>query len=482
MQKLIDRKTTIIHKNGQNVSEFLAPKKGLTLFGLFTFSRAGSLVKNTITALKEPVLKSSPLNVPRVNLTTVKNWVALEEKIVHDYKEQKTAQSKSIVSLPKTPTKQPLPGSSNLNDQGKKASVSLAAKKGFSLFGFIASPKIESRKSGADLPQKPSSKSSRLDIPRVDLTTVRNWVALEEKIVHDYKEKKTVQFKRVVPLSQAPTKQSRPVFETFSTQTAVSSPSISPALKDTLRGSGEVFSTLGRFLLVLGGLAVGVFILSHIQTTFSNRETLQKLVQLQNEKEQLGQSYATLKNVSEGQRAEMKWLNSQLHDMALQVKTAKADRIAYERNLEKKYREELMRITVRYESELAALRGTVQTQNAIVDALKAQVQAFEKVIDQAGMSALSGAAAGLSQEPFSMSETSVLQGKVTSVNEQQGFVVLNMGATQGVHSGRWITIIRSGIGLAVGRIDRVYPTMSVAVFRNAGILQVIQEGDSVSFS
>ena len=76
----------------------------------------------------------------------------------------------------------------------------------------------------------------------------------------------------------------------------------------------------------------------------------------------------------------------------------------------------------------------------------------------------------------------MLQGEVTSVNARQGFLVINLGADQGVRSGRGITISRGNIELAVGRTDRVYPTMATAVLRSAGMLQVIQEGDTVSFS
>jgi biopolymer transport protein ExbB/TolQ len=372
MQKLSDTKIKIIHRNGQNVSGIPAPKKGLTFFGFFNSPKAETRGKNAVAVLKEPASKNSQPSVPRANLTAVKNWVALEEKIVHDYKEQRETLLKSATPSPKTPAKQP-----------------------------------------------------------------------------------------------------PPAFETFSTQTAVSSSPRTSKLKDPLRDTGTTFLKLGKVLLVLGGLAVGVFVLLNIQKSFSGQEVSQRFVQLQSEKEKLSRSYADLEAASEDQSAEIKWLNGQVRDMASEIKKAKAEKAAFEQALEKKYREELMRITVRYESELAVLRDQVQTQSAIVNALKAQGQAFEKIIDQAGMSALSGAAAGL---------PSVFQGEVTSVNARQGFVVINLGAAQGARSGRWITISRSGIGIAIGRIDRVYPTMSVALLQSRGMLQVVQEGDNVFFS
>ncbi|MFA7255309.1 MAG: hypothetical protein WC133_04345 [Candidatus Omnitrophota bacterium] len=380
MQKLSDKKITIISRSGQSVSGPVASKKKLNFFGFFDSPRTETHGKNTTTAFKEPALKTPPLNVPRANLAAVRNWVALEEKIVHDYKEQKTA-----------PLKSP------------------------------------------------------------------------------------------VPFSKTPGKQLYPAFETFSTQTAVSAAPRISRLKDPLRDSGKTFSGSGKFFLSVG-LVAGVFVFLYVQGIYQDRAASQMLAQLQSEKEQLGRSYAALKNASEEQSAEMKGMDSRFQDMVLELKTAKADKIAYEQGLEKKYREELMRITVRYESELAALRGTVETQQSIVNALKAQSRAFDKIVDQAGMSALSGAAAGLSREPFSTGRGSLSQGEVTSVNGKQGSVVINRGADQGVRSRSWITIFRNGIGLAVGRIDRVYPTMSVAVVRDAAMLQVIQEGDTVAFA
>ena len=482
MQKLSDEKIKIIPGSGQNVSGPLDPKRGF-LFGFFTSPRAETRWKNNATALKEPALKSPRLNVPRVDLTAVRNWVALEERIVHDYKEQKTAQFRSAIPLSKTFAQQLLPGPSNLNNQEKKMSSTLATKKEFTLFGLFISPRAEIRgKNTSTALNKPVLKSPRLNVPRANLTAVRNWVALEEKIVHDYKEQKTAQFKRAVPLPQTLAKQPLPAFETFTTQTAVSLPPSIPKLKDPLRGSKKAFSGIAGFLLVCGWLALGTFIFLHVQETFSSRKISQKLTQLQNEKKQLEKSYAALENVSEDQGVEMEWLNGQLRNVALELKTAKADKVVYEQGLEKKYREELTRITVRYESELAALRGTVQTQNAIVNALRAQSQVFGKIVDQVGMSALSGAAARLSQGPFLTGGTSMLQGKVASVNGRQGFVVINLGSEQGVRYGRLIIVSRDGTELTIGRIDRVYPTMSVAIVRDAGMLQVIREGDSVSFS
>jgi hypothetical protein len=257
-------------------------------------------------------------------------------------------------------------------------------------------------------------------------------------------------------LSRTPEKQPLPAFETFSTQTAAFSSRSIPKPRDSFLGAGKIFLKQEKFLLVLGWFAAGVLMLLYVQQAFLSHEASQKLSQLKNEKKLLEQSYVVLRDTLEDQRAEMRWLNSELQDTTSELKTAK--------------------------SEINVLRNAVQTQNAIVKALKAQSQAFEKIIDQGGMSALSGAAAGLSGEQFSTGRTSVPRGEIAAVNERQGFIVVNMSAAQGAYPGRWITISRNGRGLAVGRIDRVYPTMSVALLRNPGMLRVVQEGDSVLFS
>jgi len=278
--------------------------------------------------------------------------------------------------------------------------VSAPVKKG-SFFGLFASRRDEApRENTATLLKEPSLKSSSLNVPHANLSAVKNWIALEEKIVHDYKEQGTAPLKNAASLPEISTKQARPAFQTFSVQTGVSLSSSVPKLKASLRASERKSSKLGKFLMITGGLAAGALVFLYFQATFSNRETSQELAQLQSAKDKLSWSYAVLKNASENQSAEMKWMQGQYRDMASELRAAQAGKVSTEQSLEKKYREELMRITVRYESELAALRNTVETQQAIVNALKAQGRAFDKIIDQAGMSALSGAAAGLSRDTF----------------------------------------------------------------------------------
>jgi len=365
----------------------------------------------------------------------------------------------------------------------KNVSRPLTSLKGSTFFSFFTFSKKDEarRKSGIAAFKESVLKSPRLHISRTHLSAVKNWAALEEKIVHDYTGQKAVSPKSSSHPAKNPEKQPLPAMETFTTRTAVPSLPSASKIKKSLRGSKRVFSGVAGLFLACGWLAAGVFIFLYLQQPSSSRGISRKLAQLQDEKARLEQSYAALKSSSENQSAEMKWQNRQLRDVAMQLRKAKAEKAAYEQGLEKKYSEELMRITVGYETELTALRGTVQTQNAVVSALKAQSQAFDKIVDQVGMSALSGAAAGFSQGTLS-TEGTLPQGVVTSVNKQNGSLVFSMGEDQGARSGHWITISRNGVELAAGLIDRVYNTMSVAKIQDAGMLQLIQEGDSVSFS
>jgi len=363
-------------------------------------------------------------------------------------------------------------------------SVSTPVKKAGSFFGLFAPTGAEGRaKATRAVLKEPLVKGVPPRVPKVDPDLVKSWVGLEEKIVHDYKEQKSAFFKHRPLLSQTPLKPKPfvPAFETFSTQTTFSLSSSVPKLKEAVRLPKKTSRGTGRSFSVLVGLAVCALGLVYVQGILSSREASRQLVQLQDEKKQLEQTYAALKNVSASQTAEMQGLNSQLRDRAAELKTVEEQSNVFNQNLEKKYRGELMRLTVQYETQLKALREAVQTRDAIVNALRAQIQAFEKIMDPARIAAVSGGAAGFSRRPFSGTGMSALQGSILSVNGRQGFVVVNLGSDQGARSGRGVIISRNGVELTSGRIDRVYPSMSAVLVRDEEILSRLQEGDGISF-
>ena len=371
-----------------------------------------------------------------------------------------------------------------IRGNGQSVPVPSPVKKGLTLFGLFAPAGAEARgKAAVSAVKEPLPRGIQPHVPRADLDAVKNWVGLEEKIVHDYKEQKIASFKRPPLLSKAPVKPSLPAFETFSTQTTVSLSSSVPRFKDpVVRLPKKASHGIGRSLSVLAWLAVCALVFVYVQGILSSREASRQLAQIQSEKQQLERSYAGLKSASAHQTVEMQWMNSQLRDMALELKTAQDQKNVSSQSLERRYREELMRLTVQYEAQLNALRGALQTRDAIVNALKAQTEALEKLIDPARIAAVSGVAAGFSRQPFFGTGTFGPQGKILSVNGRQGFVVIDLGSEQGARSGRWIMISRDGTELTTGRVDRVYPSMSAVLVHDAGILPMLQEGDTVSFS
>ena len=335
-------------------------------------------------------------------------------------------------------------------------SVSAPVKKSGSFFGLFASTGAENRgKATLAVLKEPLPKVAHPHVPKADRELVKSWVGLEERIVHDYKEQKSAFFKHRPLLSKTPVKPkpSVPAFETFSTQTTFSLSSSSPKLKDPVRIPKKASRGIGRSLSMFAGLAVCALVLVYVQGVLSSQAVSRQLVQLRNEKKQLEQSYAVLKNASANQTAEMQWMNSQLRTRATELKTAQDQNNTFSQNLEKRYRGELMRLTIQYETQLNTLREAVQTRDAIVNALRAQTQAFEKIMDPARIAAVSGGAAGFSRR----ARTPAFQGSILSVNGRQGFVVVNLGSDQGARSGRGVIISRDGVELAVGRIDRVYP-------------------------
>jgi ElaB/YqjD/DUF883 family membrane-anchored ribosome-binding protein len=311
------------------------------------------------------------------------------------------------------------------------------------------------------------------------LGAIRNWAGQEEKIVRDYKEQRRALFARHSLRPESPEKSSPKAFETFSTQTTFSG---IPGTSKTVRVPGKASRFFGKVLPVIAWLAACALVLVYVQGILSSREASRQLAQVQSEKKQLEQSYAALESTSVHQAAEMRWMSSQLRDQAAELKTAQDQKESMGRSLEKRYAEELMRITLQYESELDALRGAVQTRDAIVNALKAQMKAFEKFVNPAKIAAVSGGAAGISRQPFAGAGTPGVQGQILSVNGRQGFVVIDLGSERGAHSGRLVVISRNGTELTTGRVDRVYPSMSAVLIHDAGISSTLQEGDAVSFS
>lgn len=371
-----------------------------------------------------------------------------------------------------------------IDKNGRDVPDPMTLKRGGAFLGFFASLGAEFReKTGAALVKEPLLKGLHRPISRADLATVKNWVSLEEKIVHDYKEQKTVLLRRPVsPLNIPEANPILPAFETFSTQTTAFLLSSSSKFKALTRPPRGFSPHIERFLWALGWLVVGGLMFFYVQGNLVRHDAVRQLTELQNEKKQLEKSYNNLEKTSAIQDVEIKWLNHQLREMDEAPGSVTNEGTAYDRGGEKKYREELVQLTIQYEIQLDALRRAVRTRDAVINALETQSRVLKSIIGQVRMAAISGVASNFFQRPSLNTGTSLSQGHVLQVNGRQGFIVIDLGAEQGAGSGREVTISRGGVVFADGRVDRVYPTSSAVVIHDGGMLPVIQEGDNVSFS
>jgi hypothetical protein len=224
-----------------------------------------------------------------------------------------------------------------IDKNGQDVPDPITLKRGAAFFGFFVSLGAEFReKTGAALVNEPLLKSLHLPISRADLATVKNWVSLEEKIVHDYKEQKTALLRHPAPPPKTPEGNPPiPAFETFSTQTTAFLSTSSSKLKALAHSPRRFFPGIERFLWTLGWLVVGGLVFFYVQGTLARHDAVRQFTELQNEKKQLEKSYAGLEKTSAIQNAEIKWLNRQLHETDEALRSVKNERTAYDRSGEK---------------------------------------------------------------------------------------------------------------------------------------------------
>ncbi|HRY85906.1 MAG TPA: hypothetical protein P5561_05200, partial [Candidatus Omnitrophota bacterium] len=423
--------------------------KETSFFSFFSSSGPDHRAKTASTALKEPVLKKTPPSIPQANLVTVENWVAMEEKIVHDYTERKAV----LPSKPVSPA---------------------TSAKGLGLFRFLTSLRSALSKQNKTVPVKESfRKPSPLRMPRmpqIDLSKIKKWSGAEEKTVGKLIEKKITPAALATSSTKTPERPAPAAFEAFNTRTTVSLNTVKPSSKVEPKGSFKISWTA---LLLPGWVLAGVLVFLVTQEFFKNQEMSSQLAQVTSTKNWLERSYADLKQSSVEKSAEIQWLNSQIREMTEELSAVKGQRDAY--------KADIARLTARYESELNRLRDDLSTKDAVVSGLKAQIRAFEGILDKGGIAAVPGA---VSQVFSSQAEgpSSMARSRVVEINVRQGFLVIDAGYEQGIDYGASVVISRGGRGLTMGRVDRVYPTMSTVIVPDKKILNNIFEGDSVSFT
>ncbi|HOW59281.1 MAG TPA: hypothetical protein PLO78_06110 [Candidatus Omnitrophota bacterium] len=386
---------------------------------------------------------------------------------------------------------------SNLtNSQG--VSAHRVSKKSFSLWGFlnVAGPMAGSGEHGKTLLKEPSKGPVFQNSPSSNTSKVRKWVGLEEKVVRDYKRKSLFPFEKSVPATKpaanvikSPALEKQKTADAFIAQTVTlsSSPLSRPIGPVTKKKESVVWIFLT--FLILAGLPIGTFVLFHpekfrIKTERISQEMLATLASTQAENKKLENVYSKLQNVSTDQRNEIRRLNFELRNLSEELKSVRKKETVLSAN-EKSYRSELMRITAQYEIQLDTMRQQIAGRDEIIMALKAQIKAFEKIIDESGFAGVAGAASHMAvrgQASMSFQDNPSANGKVTLIHDRYRFIVINMGAQQGARFGQRVNIYQEGRKITEGVVDRVYPTISAVTISDRFGLSMIREGDAISFS
>lgn len=343
------------------------------------------------------------------------------------------------------------------------------------------------------LPSPVFVKETDLKVSRMDLGTIRNWVALEEKIVHDYKERKvvTTKIEPMVPLvepkvSKLGEKEEIPVSATFNTLPPAVLLASPPSKESTSDGLKIKISS--KLIAILACAAASIFILLLGQEYLSHQSTAVQLAQVWGEKKQLERFYNDLSVVLDNQRNEIFRLNTQLRNTTGELRTAQQKAVGFDA-MERSYRDELVRVTTHYEAQLESLRRVIQVEEDLLGFLPSQVRAIEKLVSKEYLKNVMIDSLKSIQEEEQLRAVSLAnptsvrsQGKVIMINSRYGFVVVDLGSNQGAREGRRINIFKNSKTWIAGKIERVYPAVSAATIFDNSLLNDLQEGDDVSFS
>ncbi len=365
--------------------------------------------------------------------------------------------------------------------------------------GLFSSSKSNSPSHSVLLKEIPLKKTVPAS-PKVNLDAVRSWVALEERIVHDYRAHKVVPMKRPEPVVQiapkalpekSPVPEKAPIFETLSVQTVTSVPNFAAKVKKPALGSKRSFFRLGTAVLTLGWMLAGLFAYFYAGEVSLRQNVTLQLAESQGANDQLERSAAALKTTANDQRNELQKLSAQVRSMAGALGGAQAKAAMYTA-MEKSYRDELLRVTAQYEEQIDGLRKVVQVREELVNTLQAHIRSIEKLVSEGSLTTAFSAAikaveeqkkkAAAAEAQVAPQPKALPQGEVVMVNRQYQFIVVNLGAEQGAVTGGLFNIFQDGKPLATGRLERVYPSMSAGTVLDSGALAVVQEGDRVTFS
>lgn len=491
MLKLKEKRIQILRPSNPGASPAPASKKSFSFWGLFSSSQSDSPGSSVL--LKGPTLKGRHSVVSKADPEAVRSWVALEERIVHDYKGRKFA-----------PVKPAFPSEKKLFKE-KAAQEKLARERVLRERAAQAKADreraIEERKLREKAAREKMIRERLLREEEARQKRIRERVLREESAQAKAREAKgtgsaapanaALEVKTEQPAVQEVESQEKaPIFETLSIQTVTSVPSFPEKVETGHAEKRTKVFRLGTVILSLGWLAAGVFAFLYSSETSLRQHLSVQLAESYGERQQLENTVAGYVKRDGEQQTEIQRLNGRMQNMTGKLSAAQQKAAAFDA-MEKSYREELLRTTTHYEGQLASMRKLVEVREDLVKALQAQVQTIDRLLSEGGLAtAFTAAMKAMEAGKKKAAEASPVisapkmspQGEVIMVNRQYQFIIVNLGADHGAQTGGLVDIFRDGKSAAKGRLERIYPSMSAVTVFDEGAIEEIQEGDRVSLS
>lgn len=371
-----------------------------------------------------------------------------------------------------------------MGDQKMKVVSEVVPRKHFSLAGFLGLSKAKKNQKSqtASLPLKPSGFYSVPANAQDTLAWIQDKIVEEEKILHQCRQVfDSVKTSGMDAAHLMPGKTC--LGNAFSTQSVTTSPSMVPKSAPFLSSKRKIFFDMINMILILGCMAGGVFAYFYFWESDLKKDAVIQLERVQKGHMQLAHDYIGLKGLSTNQQQEIQRLSLQIRHLVGDLRTAR-EKVSWLEAREKPYRDELLQMTMRYEQQLALMRKLVSTREEIVQALKAQVQAVEKLIEEGAFPGMRTPAMSVSkegQEIVASESTPSFEYKVVSIDGRYNTILINKGYEEGVRAGQRVRVVQHGEPIAEGLVDQVYPDMASLLFRNLGDQSKIREGDGVLF-
>lgn len=306
---------------------------------------------------------------------------------------------------------------------------------------------------------------------------IHRWVALEEKIVHDYGKNSSPERKQPGRRAFLPEMPVMPRTATFSR------PGVSEVLPPVKKGADPKTtlkrSVIGNFFrfttiaLLAGWFIAAIFAFLYSGQFSENFDLSAKYEQVRGAKEELEKNVESLQSAVSVRENEARQLQGQVNGFKNDLAAVQSRTLSL-KTLERNYRDELSRITIQYEQKLASFRGDLRTRDEKIRSLQSQLASFQRSAAAGGIVSFSGGAAVASSQP------ALARGKVIMSNETYEFVVVDFGSDQGVRAGSIIEIEQQDSKRTRGQVERVYPRFAAVTPLDPEALDKIQEGDPAS--